>query len=355
MRRSSASILALTLRLAAQGDAPPGEFVVPPRTVEFGPACRELFDPAQGLPWPARDDARSLRGRIERLLERRWPVAADETACATFGDLLGAAVALRGRPRALELLLQRIEERRPEISAEVGDLLADLGRDSRFRSQAWRTGQEVWDDGFHFGPPLTLGEAPMPAFGEVSGSRVVQQAATLILADLCAIEEAENDYRGYRDHVDAAYEQIFPVPGSHLRGSRDGRPFAGLRLFFESDLPFPFTGYACDLRVFKQLDAAGHLVTDTWSDSPDFHWIAGSSVYLPVRRSDGSLVGMIAVRIFGFDLRGVPDGDADRRAGLRAVLGNLKRGAEERFAARDPGRDLVFAGAIPEVPVRGRR
>jgi hypothetical protein len=63
----------------------------------------------------------------------------------------------------------------------------------------------------------------------------------------------------------------------------------------------------------------------------------------------------VAVRIFGFDLRGVPDGDSDRRSGLRSVPGNLERGAEPLFAARDPRRSLVVDGAIPSVPVRGVR
>ena len=127
-----------------------------------------------------------------------------------------------------------------------------------------------------------------------------------------------------------------------------------MRLGFRCNLPFPFSGYTCDLRVLNRLDGDGHLVTDIYSKSKDFHWMAGRDVFIPVRTSDGRWVATLAVRLFGFDLDGVPDRDGHRRAALRGSLGNLKRDAEASFAARnEPPRTVE--GALPPFVVHGLR
>lgn len=322
--------------------------------LEWGEVATARLDPSRALPWPASAHPDSVRGLVERFAAARWRDAeGDEVAT---GDVLASLLALRADPDDLEAGLGAAKKRWPAAFESFGGLLADLVRDRDVRRDDWLPSRGTADDGFHVGRELEIGKDPMPSWLAVRGSKKVQQAATFIRADLVALESAENDYRGYRQHVGTTYESIYPVPGSVLRSKGDAEsPFAALQVAFVCDLPFPFSSYSCELQVLKRLGAGGLLQTDTWSDSRDFFWIAGSNVYVPIEKSDGAFVGMVAVRTFGFDLRGVPDGDSDRLAGLRAVLGNLKRGAEALFAGRDEERELVLRGAIPSVPVFGRK
>jgi hypothetical protein len=183
----------------------------------------------------------------------------------------------------------------------------------------------------------------------------VQQGAALVRADVATIKAVENDFPRYPGRPGTSYESIVPIDGSHLRGlDPRSSPFAALRVRFESDLPFPFSTYACDLRILNRLRADGRLVCDIASPSADFYWMAGRDLYLPVVASDGSFQGELVVRLFGFDLRGVPDGDDARRIGLRSSLGSLKREAEALFRARATD-GAPSGGALPDFEVIARR
>lgn len=133
-----------------------------------------------------------------------------------------------------------------------------------------------------------------------------------------------------------------------------GAPFAALKLRFRCDLPFPFSHYDCELAILNRVGRDGLVRCDIVSKSRDFLWLAGRDTFVPVHTSDGAWVATLVVREFGFDLRGVPDGDDARRAGLRASLGSLKREAEALFAARGDGPRIV-TGRVPEFEVRGVR
>jgi hypothetical protein len=347
-------VLGSLVEPAAGQRAAAEEFLVVPRESVWSSAVPARLDPDQALPWPDIDHRDSLRGRVERFLGARWRDA-DGNESST-GDVLQGLVAARSDRDSIAAALARAERTWPAAFASWGDLLSDLLRDRGLYGDDWLPSRSTGDDGFHMGPAVELGKPPMPAWRKVKGSQTVQQAATLIVADLVALETAENDYRDYVRQIGTSYESIFPVEGSLLRSpEEDEQVFSALRVSFVCDLPFPFSSYRCELQILKRLGPGGVLQTDTWSGSRDFLWMAGSNVYLPVEASDGGFVGMIAVRTFGFDLRGVPDGDSDRAAGLRAVLGNLKRGAEPIFAAREDERPPILRGVIPDVPVRGRR
>jgi hypothetical protein len=347
--------LVLLTGIAMGQRAESADFEVPASSLSWASAVPDRLDPDKALPWPGGDHPDALLGRVERLLAVRWKkgeAAGEESS----GDLLASLLAVRADGDALDAALARVAERAPDVFGEWGDLVSDLVRDRALRGGDWLPSRGSRDDGFHVGPPLQLGKEPMPSWRRVRGSQAVQQAATLIVADLVALELAENDYRNYLQQIGTTYEAIAPVEGSLLRSPPETEPpYAALRVAFVCDLPFPFSNYRCDLQILKRLRGDGLLQTDTWSDSRDFLWIAGSNVYLPVETSDGRFVGMIAVRTFGFDLRGVPDGDSDRLAGLRGVLGNLKREAESRFVGRPEDRELLLRGVIPTVPVLGRR
>ncbi len=355
------SVLILASLGVAQDGAPEGAFEVLPKDADRATLHEQILEPRFVMPWPDQDP-RCLAMRLREAMELRFEVPAGEAAAVdvpgtdamrSFGDLVAACRQLRDRPRALRMLLERLRTERPEAWAAFGELAAPLVQDRGVFGKRWDPDSDT--DGFLFGESFTLGKGPFADFVEVDGSDTVLQAACLIDADLVAIETAENDYTVYFDHVGSSYEQVYPVPGSYLRGADEQGPFVGLKLFFENDLPWPFGSYECDLRVRKVVDERGHLVTHTWSPSRDFYWIGGTNVYLPLRDADGEFVSMITVRLFGFDLRGIPEGDSQRKGGLRSVLGNLKRGAEQLFRERDPARELLLEGAIPDVPVRGRR
>ena len=348
----AALLLAFAPALTAQDDV----FVLEARTVSREAFERDHYDPSKALPWPERGHADCLASRMRALIDRRWEGDDVPKFARSFGDMLAALHRLRDKPKAQRVVLGRIERELGDDWAEVGDALTRLGIDHGVFADDWKPGGYEVGDGMLMGSSLQLGQAPMPAWREVGGSQAVHQAATVVFADLRALEAAEHDYVRCYDYVDNSYEFIYPVEGSLVRNAADAdAPFVGLDLKMRSDLPFPFSHYDCTLSIGKTLDADGHLDSGNYADSEDFYWIASRYVDLPVRDADGAFVAMVVVRLFGMDLDGVPDGDSDRRSGMRSLLGNIKRVAEELHAARDPDDEPVVEGAIPSVPVRGRR
>ncbi len=348
------SVLLLTSLATAQIR----EVRVAPRDVDWATATKEGFDPSRAMPWATGGPESSVHAAMRELVALRFESVdgdEDEVYARSFGDLVAACARLRDRPRAQAMLLDRLKRSRPDIWKQVGKWLPGLVKDQYLRSSDWDPAVERDDDGFVFGEPIRIGGPQLPNWREVEGSHLVQQAATLIYADLAAMETVENDYRPYYDHVGATYETLTPVPGSLLRGKGpDDRPFSMLRIRFKSDLPFPFSSYSCDLQLLKRIDADGFLEGWTEDRSPDFYWLSGCAIYLPVFDSEQNFVALLTVRQFGFDMRGVPDGDADRRTSLRGLLGNLKRRAEALWAARSEDTKPVTRDVIPEVPVIGR-
>ncbi len=225
-------------------------------------------------------------------------------------------------------------------------LVADALRDPK-----WDPDDDRDDDGIWFGPLLerrTLADAPWNAH---KGATTLHQAATLVHADLDSWLAALHDYAATLRDKGTSYERLEPRAETLLAGEDEEHgPFAALRLTIRSGLPFPFSHYDCDLGVLHRLDREKHLVTYVYSPSRDFYWLAGEDVQLPVRTAAGEWVGTLIVRLSGFDLRGVPDGDDDRKAGTRAALGNLRRRAEADFA-RSGSVPRTIDGALPKLRV----
>jgi hypothetical protein len=333
---------------------------IEPRTASWDVLAREVFDPAwilpEGLPLAPGEKGLALELEVElaRLVGLvAEPSADDPGAPRGFGDLVAAS---RGLDRAgLVALLARFERAQPELGRTLAPLARELLADEGLRARRWNPEEDRADDGILLARPLTLAGVDSAPWSELRGSRLVQQGAALVRADLAAIKAVENDFPRYPGRPGTSYESIVPVPGSHLRGlDPAGRPFAALRVRFESDLPFPFSSYACDLRILNRVRADGRVACDIASPSRDFYWMAGRDLFLPVRASDGSFQGELVVRLFGFDLRGVPDGDEARRAGLRASLGSLKREAEALYLERGMG-GAPSGGVLPDFVVIARR
>ena len=179
-----------------------------------------------------------------------------------------------------------------------------------------------------------------------------EQGAIFIRSDLQTIKDVENDYRHYRTNVDATYEELRPDAASFVEGlDENGQPFSALSMYIRSDLPFPYSDYELDLNVLNRVDAQGRLVTDIYSTAKDFYWLAGRDVFLPVEASDGAFCGYLIVRVYGFDLKGVPDARKHRRAALRGSLGNLRRKVEPEYRRR--GSPAPDGAALPSFRVYG--
>ena len=320
----------------------PASDLVEPRTMSLDEYLERGFDRRWLLPEERDDGAPDLVDEMRRLAASGW-----------FGDAIAEA-----RSGSVTKVLDRLGKRPPTgatsraVSTQVPELLRERG----FRKRGWDPDEDADDDGVLFVDAWDLERSTAAPWSRLEGSTRVEQGAILIHADLDAIKQVENDYGPYADHVGSSYEWIYPIARSHVRPGEDtdGEPYSGLWVRFRCDLPFPFTGYECHLRVLNRLDDSGHLVTDVYSTSEDFYWMAGRDVFLPVGTSDGAWVATLVVRQFGFDLKDVPDGDEHRRSAIRGGLGNLKLRAERLFRERGDGPRIV-SGSIPAFEVRGER
>ena len=351
--------IAVLLALAPSGGANPG---LAPRPVEWEEMRREVFDTRWIVPRAeAAELAASPRGTVDLvdefkdLLELRFDPAGERdalTRATSFGDLVALFRPIRSDARAAAALLERLRNERPEVWADVGWALPQLVRERRFLSDRWDPEDDRDADGFLIGPPRDLARIPGGPWSDADGNTLAVQVATLIQADLAAIKAAENDFRTWPDRIGADYEQIRPIPGKYLRGEdAQGAPFAALRIKFRCDIPFPFGSYDCDLRMLHRLDDDGFLVSDVVSKSEDFYWLAGQDVFLPVFDSNGEWVTMLCVRVFGCDLRGVPDSETHLESGAREGLGNMKRDAERIWAASASRSEPLYEDSLPDFTV----
>lgn len=333
------------------------------RRATWDEMAASVFDPAWIVPETRTDpdqpaDRRpvDLLRRLRDLAARRFPARAGATIdrrTASFADLIAACRSFGADAKARDVFLDEVRRSRPEVWKECGDELLQLARDEFVRSPKWDPAKDHERDGILHAAPYRIDCDGTEPWTKVEASRSVQQGATVFFADLDAIKTAENDYTAYPSNVGAAYEWIRALPGHYVTGADpQGRPFSALRIEFRCDLPFPYSTYDCDLRILNRVDDDGHLRSDIWSAGEDFYWMAGQDVFLPLETVDGAFAGLLAVRVLGFDLRSVPDGESDVRESLRSSLGNLKRRAEREFEASG-AKARTIRGAVPDVPLRG--
>lgn len=318
---------------------------------------RAVFPEEWVLPeelWRPSDPARDLPRLVADLATRRFDAPREAPWMASLGDLVAEQRRRGGTRAALEQELAELLRARPATHAAVAGLLREVLVADALLDRKWDPDDDRDDDGIYFGPLLERARLEREPWSKQAGARTLHQAATLVHADLDALFAALHDYEAsFRDRG-TSYEKLDPQPPSIVRGTDGpGGPFAALRLSIRSDLPFPFSHYDCELGVLHRLDEQGHVRTFVYSPSPDFHWLAGADFHLPLRTSGGEWVGTLLVRLSGFDLRGVPDGDENRKAGTRAALGNLRRRAEADFA-RSGGVPRTIDGALPALRVVAR-
>lgn len=344
----------------AVGDPVP---TMPPRTATWEEMSRDVFRTEwilpEGLPVDAEEGSGPAWDLSVRMPELARLVVApaerDPGAPRCLGDMVRDVRAERAAGRDGRAVIARTRAAQPELWAALEPCAEALLFDTGVTGKSWDPDDHTKDDGFFFARPLTIAKLAAQPWKGCEGSQRIQQAAQLLHADFEAIKAAENDFPAYKRRPGNTYEEIHPVEGSYVRGTDErGKPFAALKLYFEADLPFPFSSYKCDLRILSRTDAHGDFVCDIFSPSKDFLWMAGRDVFVPVRDSGGAWQATLMVRWFGFDMRGVPDGDSDRCAALRAGAGALKRDAQALFERR-AGPPRTVEGVTPPFDVLGRK
>jgi hypothetical protein len=354
-------MIAASLFLSLAAQAAPTELL--PRTVAL-PELASVFPDAWRLPeelWRApngANDAKLLPVAFAKLVARdfRAELGSGERElawCGNFGDCVVEWRKRGANREGLDAMLGELASARPKLAIELVPALTQLLRDATLRHPKWTPGSNLDDDGMYFGEPIELRALDREPWKSHGGARRMQQAAALVFADLDALKAAENDFPAVAEDRGTRYEFIAPVIDTYLVGEdAEHGPFAAHRVHFRWDLPFPFSNFDCELAVLTELDRAKHVVTYIYSQSRDALWLAGEDFLYPVRDSRGEWCATLIVRIYGFDLRGVPDGDGERAASLRGSLGNLKFRAEQRFADYG-GPPRTVDGALPKFRVLG--
>lgn len=330
-----------------------------PRTLEPRRAAWSEVDPgvfssAWMLPenlWKPADESRALPLALPELLAARFDAPADQPWMASVGDMIAEHRRRGGTRAALGPLLKELLTARPATHARVGKLLRKLLVADALLDPKWDPSDEKAEDGVWFGESLERNPANGPPWNANEGASTLHQAATFVRADLDSFVRALHDYAAALSDPGTSYETLEPEAGSILAGEDDAHgPFAALKIAIRADLPFPYSHYDLDLRVLHKLDGAKHLVTYVFSTSHDFYWLAGEDWHFPVKTSAGEWLGTLVVRLSGFDLRGVPDGEDNRKTATRGALGNLRRRAEADFA-RSGGVPRNVDGAVPQLHV----
>ncbi len=297
-----------------------------------------------------------LAARVRELAALRFRTpqgAEDDPRTSSFADLVAACRAFGDDADARDAFLGSLKRGRPDVWNACGDELLQLGRDEFLRAGSWKPSKDHARDGVLHAASFRIDCEGREPWTKVGGSRNCQQAATVIRADLEALKTAENDYATYPQNVGASYDHIWAVPGTYRRGlDPAGRTFNALRIDFRCDLPFPYSHYDCELHILNRVGDDGLVRSDVYSTSEDFYWMAGQDVFVPLVTTAGDFAGLVLVRVFGFDIRSVPDGDDDVREALRSSLGNLKLRSEKLFE-ESGGRPRTLRDSVPDVLLRG--
>lgn len=270
------------------------------------------------------------------------------------GDILAAFKSVRRSEERTEELLENLRKNYPRVYEELTPYLPELVRSWRLYGSDWDPDDDREDDGAYMATQWFVrpDESRVDFWNELEGDREVYQAAAFLYCDFHAIREVTLDYAGYDAHVGRDLEWIRGRKGTYFVNEAGAEPaFSSIVVDMEVDLPFPYSTAELSLRTCDLFDADGHPTGNYYAESEDFHWFAGRDTFIPVHTSDGAFVGTLVVSQAGLDVDGVPDGDGDREAILRASLGNWKRLAEPRYE-RSGGAPRDEPGRFPPLPAR---
>jgi hypothetical protein len=353
--------LALLL-VAAQGTGPiePRDSQPSYREVSWSEFCRNHFQPDWALPMPTQKEVGDLPVDLvawfQEFTTRDFALAPGTAPQPGhqpfgFGDLAIRLAPLREDSQALLLELERLSPSLPGMSKSerrnLGELLCDAG----LYRKNWTPDDNLKDDGIlHLQSWELKDNADRSAlWKERSGDDTVLRSAALVFADLDAWFTAENDVDAYFTHAANRFEKVSIPSASRVRTKSPQGLEARAQIFrVLSDLPFPFGDYGGDNRVRLSVRPDSLVMNEVYmAKSDDFHWLAGRDVFLPLRSSTGDFIGLVIVQEFGFDIDGVPESDGNRKAAVRAALGNKKRQAELHFRPQE--QVPAQRGRLPEI------
>ena len=248
----------------------------------------------------------------------------------SVGNMLAEFQKTRGNAEAQERLLTQIQKEAPDIWEQVRTFLPEWVRNDYLYSSTWtpqKTGKpsKQANDGILQRPPFLLpGSAP-----DSGKDRKVYQASAPIYASLKEILAAESDFINYHEQAGANYLDVFPLPESAFVGTKpDGDPFLLYDVSYHQK-PLPLWNLRFTLRQYL------HREDGRWQ--MENHFLAGDMNHLrlrifydPIRTEDGSIIGYVKTEWLDVDIKGLPEGDEDREAGVRGDVGNIKKAAEKR-------------------------
>jgi len=233
-----------------------------------------------------------------------------------------------------ELTAARATDLEEEIDAlarrpEFGKLLRSIriGGGETIPAEVVRWLPALRAGGVVFGSDWSIlpGQGRVDAWNRLEGRPLVLQAVASVLADFDSIQRAQRDYVHLLEERKDDLLDLYPIAGSYVCGEDPkGRPFASLSEQQLHDLPWPYANVPCELHVLERAEEGGRFVTETYSTSRDFYWLAGRDLYLPV---DG---GFLLVTSFGMDVRGVPDSRGDIADRMKSRLVSIQQDAERR-------------------------
>lgn len=273
-----------------------------------------------------------------------------------LGDLVRELDAAGWSKDRCKAVWKRLDKK---LDRQTGERVRQLVLAYDLYGSKWNPRSSGQKHGMHFGSSWKFGESD---WAVAKGDREVEQIAQIVVADLASIKASEADYLSYWNHRKHDWKRI-EVDAASAMAAQDeqGRIIAtNLNIYFEFDLPWPFSTAEFELHAMNRLREDGSVALYLHGTGDDLHWFAGYDIYEPIRDRNGEWVGTLMIRQLGLDLDGVPDGRGDRHDNLRGQFGNLRRDAEQHFARRMAGKakpePCPYQGEVPRYEIRdGRR
>ena len=263
---------------------------------------------------------------------------ANEEWVKSFGNIINEFKLAKGNQRQTEKLINQLKKQYPLIYKELDPYLVQLVRDDFLYSTKWDPYKDesvkgLKNDGILFVDHWYMKKNPNRhnRWNQNLGEHKVYQGAAILYADVQTIKEMEKDYAKYFSQVGQDYLEVYPVMNSYFYGlDPRGNEFLRMELFLRNDLPFPYESASYIMNILEHYDNEDYLLADYYSSNQeDLNWMAGRDTYIPIKTTQGKLVGNMIVTVLDFDIKNVPERDIDRIVSMKAGLGNMKRISEK--------------------------